>query len=175
MYKFTETNFTPKQLQRYKNLRFTYNFAGWFAVICILLPFAFTTLAYFINGAFYVDISIDFPILGIIVFALVLWFILRNYAANRCFNCLKYNGLIQTSETIVSDWSKYGVEKTKIDTVQIMAVKQLKCKKCGFECEQITTRTGSLDGIGRMSRDIKQGGKARLKEENYTSWWRRNK
>jgi hypothetical protein len=53
--------------------------------------------------------------------------------------------------------------------------KQMKCKKCGFECEQITTRTGSTDGIARMSRDIKRGGKPRLKGESYTSWWRRNK
>ena len=64
MYKFTETNFTPKQLQRYKTLRFIYNFAGWFAVACIVLPFAFTILSYFIKDVFYVDISIDFPILG---------------------------------------------------------------------------------------------------------------
>ncbi len=177
MYKFTETNFTPKQLQRYKTLRFIYNFAGWFAVACIVLPFAFTILSYFIKDVFYVDISIDFPILGTIVFALVIWFVLRNFVENRCLNCFKYNGLLENSETIVSDWSKYGVEKTKIDTggLQVMAVKQMKCKKCEFSCEQITTRTGSTDGIAQMSRDIKRGGKARLKGENYTSWWRRNK
>jgi hypothetical protein len=175
MYKFTVTNFTPKQLGRYKTLRFIFNFAGWFSVACIAIPFTFSILTDFINRVFYVDISLDFPMFGIIVFALVLWLVLRSFVANRCFNCFKFNGLKEISETVVSDWSKYGVEKSKRDITQIMAIKQMKCNKCGFECQQITLRTGNLDGIGRMSRDIKRGGKTRLKGENYTSWWRRNK
>jgi hypothetical protein len=112
----------------------------------------------FVKDVAYVDISIDIPVFGVIVTGVILWFLLRWFVANRCINCFKSNALEEQSETIVSDWSKYGVEMTKIDKggLQVMAVKQLKCKKCGFECQQITTRTGSTDGIGRMSRTIKQ-------------------
>ena len=177
MYKFTDSNFTPKQKRNYKILRFMFNSAGWLAIACVVLPVLYELLAMFVKDVAYVDISIDIPVLGVIVTGVILWFLLRWFVANRCINCFKSNALEEQSETIVSDWSKYGVEMTKIDKggLQVMAVKQLKCKKCGFECQQITTRTGSTDGIGRMSRDIKQGGKSRLKGESYTSWWRRNK
>jgi len=177
MYKFTDTHFTPAQRRNYTSLRFLYNFAGWFAVASIVLPFVFVSINYFMEGVFYRGISVKIPWFWIIVGALVLWLVLRRFTSNRCLNCFKFNALVEQSETIVSDWSKYGVEMTKIDKggLQVMAVKQMKCKKCGFECQQITTRTGSTDGIGRMSRTIKQGGKSRLKGETYTSWWRRNK
>jgi hypothetical protein len=177
MYKFTDSNFTPKQKRNYKILRFMFNWAGWLVIACVVLPVLYELLAYFVKGVAYVDISIDIPVFGVIVTGVILWFLLRWFVANRCINCFKSNALEEQSETIVSDWSKYGVEMTKIDKggLQVMAVKQLKCKKCGFECQQITTRTGSTDGIGRMSRDIKQGGRSRLKGESYTSWWRRNK
>jgi hypothetical protein len=177
MYKFTDTNFTPAQRRNYTFLRFLYNFAGWFAVASIVLPFVFVSINYFMEGVFYKDISVKIPWFWIIIGALVLWVVLRGFTSNRCLNCFKFNALEEQSETIVSDWSKYGLEKTKIDKggLQIMAVKQLKCKKCAFECQQITTRTGATNGIARMSRDIKRGGKSRLSGETYTSWWRRNK
>ena len=177
MYKFTDSNFTPKQKRNYKILRFMFNSAVWLAIACLVLPVSYELLAMFVKDVAYVDIYVDIPVLGVIGTGVILWFLLRWFVAKRCINCFKSNALEEQSETIVSDWSKYGVEMTKIDKggVQVMAVKQLKCKKCGFECQQITTRTGSTDGIGRMSRDIKQGGKSRLKGESYTSWWRRNK
>jgi hypothetical protein len=118
----------------------------------------------FVKDVAYVDISIDVPVLGIIVTGLILWFLLRWFVANRCINCFKSNALEEQSEKIIGN-----------ERLILNVTKQMKCKKCGFECEQFTTRTGSTDGIARMSRDIKRGGKPRLKGESYTSWWRRNK
>lgn len=163
MYKFTDTHFNPKQKRNYKILRVMYNFAGWFALACLILPFAYDLLAMFIKDVTYTDISVDLPTFWIIVFALVLWFVLRWFAANRCINCFSTNSLEEQSEKITGN-----------ERLILIVTKQMKCKKCGFECEQITTRTGSTDGIGRMSRDINRGGKSRLKGESYTSWWRRN-
>lgn len=118
----------------------------------------------FVKDVAYVDISIDLPVLGIIVTGIILWFLLIWFVANRCINCFKSNALEEQSEKIFGN-----------ELLILNVTKQMKCKKCGFECEQITTRTGSTDGIARMSRDIKRGGKPRLKGESYTSWWRRNK
>ena len=141
-----------------------FNSAGWVVIACLVLPFSYELLAMFVKDVAYVYISIDIPVLGVIVTGVILWFLLRWFVAKRCINCFKSNALEEQSEKITGN------------EIMILSVsKQLKCKKCGFECQQITTRTGSTDGIGRMSRDIKQGGKSRLKGESYTSWWRRNK
>jgi hypothetical protein len=164
MYKFTDTNFNSKQKRNYKILRLMFNWAGWLAIACLVLPVSYELLAMFVKDVAYVDISIDVPVLGIIVTGLILWFLLRWFVANRCINCFKSNALEEQSEKIIGN-----------ERLILNVAKQMKCKKCGFECEQITTRTGSTDGIARMSRDIKRGGKPRLKGESYTSWWRRNK
>lgn len=164
MYKFTDTNFNSKQKRNYKILRLMFNWAGWLAIACLVLPVSYELLAMFVKDVAYVDISIDVPVLGIIVTGLILWFLLRWFVANRCINCFKSNALEEQSEKIIGN-----------ELLILNVAKQMKCKKCGFECEQITTRTGSTDGIARMSRDIKRGGKPRLKGESYTSWWRRNK
>ena len=164
MYKFTDSNFTPKQKRNYKILRFMFNWAGWLVIACVVLPVLYELLAYFVKGVAYVDISIDIPVFGVIVTGVILWFLLRWFVENRCINCFKSNALEEQSEEITGN------------EIMILNVsKQMKCKKCGFECEQLTQRTGSYEGIGRMSRTIKQGGKPRLKGESYTSWWRRNK
>jgi len=141
-----------------------FNWAGWLAIACLVLPVSYELLAMFVKDVAYVDISIDLPVLGIIVTGIILWFLLRWFVANRCINCFKSNALEEQSEKIIGN-----------ELLILNVTKQMKCKKCGFECEQITTRTGSTDGIARMSRDIKRGGKPRLKGESYTSWWRRNK
>lgn len=164
MYKFTDTNFNSTQKRNYKILRLMFNWAGWLAIACLVLPVSYELLAMFVKDVAYVDISIDVPVLGIIVTGLILWFLLRWFVANRCINCFKSNALEEQSEKIIGN-----------ELLILNVAKQMKCKKCGFECEQITTRTGSTDGIARMSRDIKRGGKPRLKGESYTSWWRRNK
>jgi hypothetical protein len=164
MYKFTDTNFNSKQKRNYKILRLMFNWAGWLAIACLVLPVSYELLAMFVKDVAYVDISIDLPVLGIIVTGIILWFLLRWFVANRCINCFKSNALEEQSEKIIGN-----------ERLILNVTKQMKCKKCGFECEQITTRTGSTDGIARMSRDIKRGGKPRLKGESYTSWWRRNK
>ena len=164
MYKFTDTNFNSKQKRNYNILRLMFNWAGWLAIACLVLPVSYELLAMFVKDVAYVDISIDVPVLGIIVTGLILWFLLRWFVANRCINCFKSNALEEQSEKIIGN-----------ELLILNVTKQMKCKKCGFECEQITTRTGSTDGIARMSRDIKRGGKPRLKGESYTSWWRRNK
>jgi hypothetical protein len=164
MYKFTDTNFNSKQKRNYKILRLMFNWAGWLAIACLVLPVSYELLAMFVKDVAYVDISIDLPVLGIIVTGIILWFLLRWFVANRCINCFKSNALEEQSEKIIGN-----------ELLILNVTKQMKCKKCGFECEQITTRTGSTDGIARMSRDIKRGGKPRLKGESYTSWWRRNK
>jgi hypothetical protein len=164
MYKFTDTNFNSKQKRNYKILRLMFNWACWLAIACLVLPVSYELLAMFVKDVAYVDISIDVPVLGIIVTGLILWFLLRWFVANRCINCFKSNALEEQSEKIFGN-----------ELLILNVTKQMKCKKCGFECEQITTRTGSTDGIARMSRDIKRGGKPRLKGESYTSWWRRNK
>ena len=141
-----------------------FNSAGWVVIACVVLPFSYELLAMFVKDVAYVDISIDVPVLGVIVTGVILWFLLRWFVANRCINCFKSNALEEQSEEITGN------------EIMILNVsKQMKCKKCGFECEQLTQRTGSYEGIGRMSRTIKQGGKPRLKGESYTSWWRRNK
>ena len=164
MYKFTDSNFTPKQKRNYKILRLMFNWAGWLAIACVVLPVLYELLAMFVKDVAYVDISIDIPVLGVIVTGVILWFLLRWFVANRCINCFKSNALEEQSEEITGN------------EIMILNVsKQMKCKKCGFECEQLTQRTGSYEGIGRMSRTIMQGGKPRLKGESYTSWWRRNK
>ena len=164
MYKFTDSNFTPKQKRNYKILRLMFNWAGWLAIACVVLPFSYELLAMFVKDVAYVDISIDIPVFGVIVTGVILWFLLRWFVANRCINCFKSNALEEQSEEITGN------------EIMILNVsKQMKCKKCGFECEQLTQRTGSYEGIGRMSRTIKQGGRSRLKGESYTSWWRRNK
>ena len=164
MYKFTDTKFNSKQKRNYKILRLMFNWAGWLAIACLVLPVSYELLAMFVKDVAYVDISIDLPVLGIIVTGIILWFLLRWFVANRCINCFKSNALEEQSEKIIGN-----------ELLILNVTKQMKCKKCGFECEQITTRTGSTDGIARMSRDIKRGGKPRLKGESYTSWWRRNK
>ncbi len=164
MYKFTDTHFTPAQRRNYKFLRFLFNFAGWLAVASIVLPFIYVSITYFLEGAFYYYISYQIPWFGIIVGALVLWVLLRGFTSNRCLNCFRFNALEEQSEKILGN-----------ELLILNVVKHMKCKKCGFECEQISQRTGSYEGIGRMSRTIKQGGKPRLKGESYTSWWRRNK
>jgi hypothetical protein len=108
---------------------------------------------------------------------LVFWGFSRVFVANRCLNCFKY-GLKVSSEQTYQDaasWMKFGVVKGNYNVLQLLVVQQVQCKKCGFECERITQRPGSTDGIGGMARDIKRGGKSRLKGESYTSWWRRNK
>jgi hypothetical protein len=164
MYKFTDSNFTPKQKRNYKILRLMFNWAGWLAIACVVLPFSYELLAMFVKDVAYVDISIDIPVFGVIVTGVILWFLLRWFVANRCINCFKSNALEEQSEEITGN------------EIMILNVsKQMKCKKCGFECEQLTQRTGSYEGISRMSRTIKQGGRSRLKGESYTSWWRRNK
>jgi hypothetical protein len=164
MYKFTDTHFTPAQRRNYTFLRFLYNFAGWFAVASIVLPFVFVSINYFMEGVFYKGISVKIPWFWIIVGALVLWLVLRRFTSNRCLNCFKFNALEEQSEKILGN-----------ELLTLNVAKHMKCKKCGFECEQISQRGGSHEGIGRMSRTIKQGGKTRLKGETYTSWWRRNK
>jgi hypothetical protein len=164
MYKFTDSKFTPKQKRNYKILRFMFNWAGWLVIACVVLPFSYELLAMFVKDVAYVDISIDIPVFGVIVTGVILWFLLRWFVANRCINCFKSNALEEQSEEITGN------------EIMILNVsKQMKCKKCGFECEQLTQRTGSYEGISRMSRTIKQGGRSRLKGESYTSWWRRNK
>ncbi len=164
MYKFTDTNFNSKQKRNYKILRLMFNWAGWLGIACLVLPVSYELLAMFVKDVAYVDISIDVPVLGIIVTGLILWFLLRWFVANRCINCFKSNALEEQSEKIIGN-----------ELLILNVAKQMKCKKCGFECEQLTQRTGSYEGISRMSRTIKQGGKPRLKGESYTSWWRRNK
>jgi hypothetical protein len=175
MYKFTDSNFTPTQRRNYTFLRFLYNFAGWFAVASIVLPFVFVSINYFMEGVFYKGISVKIPWFWIIVGALVLWLVLRGFTSNRCLNCFKFGSLEQKEERSESDWSKYGITKSRSDVLILLIITKRQCKKCGFECEQISQRTGGYEGIGRMSRTIKQGGKTRLKGETYTSWWRRNK
>jgi hypothetical protein len=141
-----------------------FNWAGWLVIACVVLPFSYELLAMFVKDVAYVAISIDIPVFGVIVTGVILWFLLRWFVANRCINCFKSNALEEQSEEITGN------------EIMILNVsKQMKCKKCGFECEQLTQRTGSYEGISRMSRTIKQGGRSRLKGESYTSWWRRNK
>lgn len=164
MYNFINANFTPNQQRRFKTLAFVYNFAGWIAVASIILPFVYETLAYFFMGIAHIDISLDIPYLRVILFALVMRFVLRKLVANRCVNCLRSNALEEQSEKIMEN-----------ELLILNVAKQMKCKKCGFECEQLIQRTGSYEGIGRMSRTITQGGKSRQKGESYISWWRRNK
>jgi hypothetical protein len=164
MYKFTDSNFTPTQRRNYTFLRFLYNFAGWFAVASIVLPFVFVSINYFMEGVFYKGISVKIPWFWIFIGALVLWLVLRGFTSNGCLNCFKFNALEEQSEKILGN-----------ELLTLNVAKHMKCKKCGFECEQISQRTGGYEGIGRMSRTIKQGGKTRLKGETYTSWWRRNK
>lgn len=174
MYKFIDTNFTTGQLRNYKRLRFLFDFAGWFAIGSIVLGFTLSIFESFLYELFYIRLPFEVPKFWIIVFALVLWVVLRVFT-QRCLNCLKFNSLEGKEEKIEGDWSKYGLIKSKYDVLQILVVTKKKCKKCGFECVQISQRTGSYEGIGRMSRIIKQGGKPRIKGETYTSWWRRNK
>ena len=71
MYKFTDTHFTPAQSRNYNFLRFLYNFAGWFAVASIVLPFVFVSINYFMEGVFYRGISVKIPWFWIIIGALV--------------------------------------------------------------------------------------------------------
>jgi hypothetical protein len=175
MFKFSDSKFSPTQRRNYKRLRFILNFSSFLTIALIVLPFAYEIFAMFVKDVSFTDISVDFPNLWMIVFALVIGYFLRKFAINRCLNCYQANALEEISESIANDWSKYGIEKTKSDAVMVLAVKQLKCTKCSFECEQLVVRTGHLSGIARMSRDIKRGGKARNKGESYTSWWRRNR
>jgi len=153
MYKFTDTNFTSTQKRNYKILRVIYNFAGWFAAACLILPFAYDLLAMFIKDVTYKDISVDLPTFWIIVFALVLWFVLRWFAANRCINCFSSNALEEQSEKIT------GSERLILNVT-----KQMKCKKCGYECEQLTQRTGNYEGIGRMAREKRKKEQERFKD-----------
>jgi hypothetical protein len=177
MYKYTDTDFTPKQNRNYKLLRFLYNIVGLIAGGSIVLPFVIFTLDYFLYGIFHIKISLEYPYFPTFICAIILLFITRKFT-NRCFECFKFNTWIEkgVKEFLRAfEWEKYGFQKTKSDTALLLVVKQLKCSKCGFECEQISQRTGHLDGIARMSRDIKKGGKQRLKGESYINWWRRNK
>jgi hypothetical protein len=128
-----------------------------------------------LEGLFYKGISVKIPWFWIFIGALVLWLVLRGFTSNRCLNCFKFGSLEQKEERSESDWSKYGITKSRSDVLILLIITKRQCKKCGFECEQISQRTGGYEGIGRMSRTIKQGGKTRLKGETYTSWWRRNK
>ncbi len=179
MYKFTDTNFTPKQKRNYKFLGLLYTLAGWFATACLLMPFGLVLLRGFLDDV--LDYEPNFPsddsMLQLFIGSLVFWGFSRVFVANRCLNCFKY-GLKVNSEQTYGDaesWKKFGVVKGKYNVLQLLVVQQVQCKKCGFECERITQRTGNYEGIGRMHRDIKKGGKPRLPGEDYTSWWRRNK
>jgi len=175
MYRFVDKDFTPVQRRNYKLMRFLFNFAGWFAAACLVLPFIMVFITSFLKEVFFLNLSNNIPWFWIFVGALVLWLVLRGFTSNRCLNCFKFGALMQKEEKIESDWSKYGITKSRYDVVILLIITKKQCKKCGFECEQISRRTGNLEGIGRMSKTIKQGGKPRLNGESYTSWWRRNK
>lgn len=127
-----------------------------------MLPFIYASITFFLEGVFYYHISFQIPWFWIFIGSLILWVALRGFTANRCLNCFKFGALEQIDEKSESDWSKYGITKSRSDALILLIVTKKKCKKCGFECEQISQRTGSYEGIGSMSRTIKKGGKTRL-------------
>ena len=146
---FITNSFTNAQLKKYKFLSAITYISQFILIISIVLVF-FT--------------SFWIVIIGI----LQLWIV--KSLTFRCVNCFS-NSKVMEDERIV-DHAKYDMKRSP---TQILLLQAYKCNKCNFRWENLVERTGHIEGIGRMSKDIKSGGKSRMKGESYTNWWRRNK
>jgi hypothetical protein len=146
---YVKSNFSNAQIKKYQILS---------AIVLI------SQLLFFLSIVLMFFISFWIVIIGI----LQLWII--QLLSFRCVNCLSNSKDLLEEKAV--NHTDYGLKRSP---TQILFLQTYKCKKCGFNWENLVERTGHLDGISSMSRDIKNGGKSRMKGESYYNWWKRNK
>ena len=134
--------------------------------------YRFFTLSSLISkGLFFLSIILCFfTSFWIVVIGIIQMWIINSLVLS-CVNCL-------SNKTDITDEKQveYLDYKFKRSSPVMVLIKQThKCRKCDFTWNNLFERTGHLDGIGKMSKDIKNGGKSRFKGESYINWWKRNK
>jgi hypothetical protein len=146
---YVKNKFTNSQLKKYQILSAIAIISQLLLIVSIVLIFFF---------------SFWIVIIGILQLLIVQRFTFL------CVNCLSYSKVLIEEKPV--NHSDYMLKRSP---TQILFLQTYKCKKCDFNWENLVERTGHLDGIATMSRDIKTGGKSRMKGESYLSYWRRSK
>lgn len=146
---YVKNNFTNSQLKKYQMLSAIVIISQLLLLVSIVLMFYF---------------SFWILIIGILQILIVQRFTFL------CVNCLSYSKVLIEEKLV--NYTDYMLKRSP---TQILYLQSYKCKKCNFIWGNLVERTGHLDGIATMSRDIKKGGKSRMKGESYYNYWKRSK
>jgi hypothetical protein len=129
---FDNKKFDQKQNLNYQKLRFIFGFAFWIFMASVVLMFWFGKFIYLLGG-------------------LALYFILR-LNTTRCVNCLAFNSLEEKASRNVN-FRDYNLKGGQL---MILEAKTMHCRKCGFICDKLEERTGSVEGVAAMGRERKR-------------------